>query len=278
MGKSIVFVVGLLTGLTWLTACGSDVEGNPTTSRPSTTSRPTSATQPVGLAQQICAAHGGLTVAKGNLRARIRIEFGGKVVLEGAMTLEPASGRTRIDLQDGGGTLVFDGVDAWVSPPELQLPRARFHLLTWPYFLSAPWKLCDPGATMTPGPKRKLKGVEYVTGKVTFAPGVGDTPDDWYVVYADPESHQIKALAYIVTYGTSVEKAKTEPHVAVYEECIDVDGLQVPAKLTFWNWNEEEGLTGESIGNASFDGIQFVAAAAEAFARPANARKDELPK
>ncbi len=277
MGKSIVFILGILTGLTCMTACESDAEASPPTSRPATTSRPTSPPESAGLAQQVAAAHGGLGVAKGNLQARIRIEQGGKVVLAGTMTMEPASARTRIDLQDGG-TLVFDGVDAWVSPPELKLPQARFHLRTWPYFLSAPWKLCDPGVTMTSGPKRKLKGVEYDTGKVTFASGVGDTPDDWYVVYCDPKSHQLKALAYIVTYGSSVEKANAEPHVAVYEECTAVDGLDIPSKLTFWNWNEEEGLTGESIGNASFDSIQFVAAAAEAFTRPANARKDELPK
>ncbi len=136
----------------------------------------------------------------------------------------------------------------------------------------------NSGASMTSGPKRKLKGVEYDTGKVTFASGVGDTPDDWYVVYADPESHQLKGLAYIVTYGSTVEKARTEPHMAVYEEFTVVDGLRIPSKLTFWNWNEEEGSTGESIGNASSDNIQFVAAAAETFARPENARKDELPK
>ncbi len=277
MYKSIVLVLGILTGLTCLTACDSDAEASPPTSRPATTSRPTSPPEAAGLAQQVAFAHGGLGVAKGNLQARIRIEQGGKVALEGTMTIEPASGRTRIDLQ-GEGTLVFDGVDGWVSPPDLKLPQARFHLRTWPYFLSAPWKLCDPGASMTPGPKRKLKGVEYDTGKVTFASGVGDTPDDWYVVYCDPKSHTLKALAYIVTYGSSVEEAKAKPHVAVYEKCTIVDGLHIPSKLTFWNWNEEEGSTGESIGNASFDNIQFVAATEDVIARPANARKDELPK
>ncbi len=277
MYKSIVLVLGILTGLTCLTACDSDAEASPPTSRAATTSRPTSPPEAAGLAQQVAAAHGGLGIAKGNLQARIRIEQGGKVTLEGTMTMEPASARARIDLKDGG-TLVFDGTDAWVSPPELKLPQARFHLRTWPYFLCAPWKLGDPGVTMTPGPKRKLKGVECDTCKLTFAAGVGDTPDDWYVAYVDPQSHQLKALAYIVTYGSSAEKANTEPHVAVYEQLTDVDGFKVPSKLTFWNWNEEEGLVGESLGNASFESLQLVAADPEAFARPAKARKDEIPK
>ena len=263
MSKSIVLVLGILTGVTWLTACSNDAAAG---------------SKAADMAEQVAVAHSGQErVSKGNLQARIRVEYGGETALEGTLTLEPASGRARIDLQ-GGGTLVFDGTDAWVSPTELKLPQARFHLRTWPYFLCAPWKLRDPGVTMTPGPKRKLKGVECDTCKLTFAAGVGDTPDDWYVVYVDPHSHQLKALAYIVTYGSSVEKADTEPHVAVYEQLTDVDGFKVPSKLTFWNWNEEEGLVGQSLGNASFESLQLVAAAPEAFARPANARKDEIPK
>ncbi len=274
MMRTVALGLGVLTMFTWLAACGDSAEASGAASQP--TSPPVAGA--AGLAQRIATAHGGRGwITKGNLEARIRVEIGGKTVVAGTMLHEPTSGCCRIDLQEGG-TLVYDGTDAWVSPADLELPRARFHLKTWPYFLCAPWKLGDSRTTMSPAPKRKLKGVEFPTAKLTFEAGVGDTPDDWYVVYEDPTSHRLKALAYIVTYGTTAEEASAKPHLAMYEKFTDVDGLQVPSRLTFWNWNEEEGTVGDSIGNASFDDIKIVPTAAGSFARPENARKDELPR
>ena len=35
----------------------------------------------------------------------------------------------------------------------------------------------------------------------------GDAPRDWYILYRDPQSDRLRAMAYIVTYG----KAPSDP-------------------------------------------------------------------
>ena len=52
---------------------------------------------------------------------------------------------------------------------------------------------------------------------MTFDRGIGDAPDDWYVVYKDNNSDLLAALVYIVTGGgTSVEVAEEDPHTITY--------------------------------------------------------------
>ena len=97
------------------------------------------------LAREVALAHG---VRAWNdkqvLKSDLAISFGGNQVLVGTMWFHVHDGRCRIERADGV-VLVFDGNDAWVSPSDAEAPRARFHLLTWPYFVAAPMKLADPG-------------------------------------------------------------------------------------------------------------------------------------
>jgi hypothetical protein len=37
-------------------------------------------------------------------------------------------------------------------------------------------------------------------GRITFAKGAGDTPDDYYVVYIDRATAHLKIVYYVVTY------------------------------------------------------------------------------
>jgi hypothetical protein len=99
-----------------------------------------------------------------------------------------------------------------VAPASAKLERARFHLLTWPYFAALPMKLADPGAHLQLLGERSLRGKVYQAVRLTFDPGVGDTPEDWYVLYRDPSSGRLAAAAYIVTYGKSATAASKEPH------------------------------------------------------------------
>lgn len=237
-----------------------------------------SAPEREGLVHEIAEAHGEQSLyAMPALTTDVTVRFLGRPFLDARMTYEAASGRVRLDYADGG-VAVFDGQDAWVSGLSGEaVGMARFHLLTWPYFLAAPWKLDDPGAHATPASTAALRGEVKATTRVTFEPGVGDTPDDWYVVYADPASKELDALAYVVTFGTSLEEAAAEPHVATYEEWTTVDGLRLPTRLAFWNWDEQEGLWGASIGTAVFAHQRFAPAPAHTFTPPPDAQRVDLP-
>ncbi|MCA9774142.1 MAG: hypothetical protein KC466_17125, partial [Myxococcales bacterium] len=119
------------------------------------------------------------------VRTELTVVFGGKQSLAGTLLFETKGARSRIDTVDGA-TLVFDGAEAWVTPADAAVPRARFHLLTWPYFLAAPMKLRDPGTTLTDRGAMLMGGERLPAATLTFGAGVGDTPDDWYVAYRDP--------------------------------------------------------------------------------------------
>lgn len=213
------------------------------------------------------------------------VSWGGKTILQGEMTYDWRRNRSRLDLADGT-TLVFDGKQAWVSPASAEVEMARFHLHTWPYFLLAPFKLRDPGSHLVPGGTRMLDDEPHPIATMTFDPGVGDAPDDWYVVYQDPETHRLAAMAYIVTYGgTSREEAEKDPHLVVYggyEEIAPLEGkaLESPVLSTAWTfyaWDEAEGSRGGPIGEVTLSNLRFVEPHRLFFSRPADSREDPLP-
>jgi hypothetical protein len=223
-------------------------------------------------------AHGKVTWAQAKaLQANLSLTFGGRPALAGTILFRTNLAASRIELGDGA-IAVFDGSSAWVGPASSKLERARFHLLTWPYFAALPMKLRDPGSHIQVLGERSLRGKTYEAARLTFDPGVGDTPDDWYILYRDPSSGRLAAAAYIVTYGKSATAASKEPHAITYEDYVPVGGAHVATTWTFWHWSEKEGITGQPIGSGKLSDLKFVEPAANAFARPADAREDKLPK
>lgn len=210
--------------------------------------------------------------------ADMTLEFGGDTAFEGRLITAPDAAHTRTTRADDDAVLVFDGDTAWVSPAAAEWSDARFHALTWPYFLAAPHKLADPGTNLEPLGTKPLGDVEHETARLTFDAGVGDAPDDWYVVYRDPASDRVAAMAYIVTFDTPAEEAEQEPHAIVYRDYTDVDGVPIPTTWEFYNWNEEEGVHGDPIGRITVSDPRFVPADEGTFSAPEGARKAGMPE
>lgn len=210
------------------------------------------------------------------LECELEVVFGQTTLVEGTLLFDPHRDRVRIE-QRGGILLVFDGSHAWVSPDTAQFRGARFHLRTWTYFLAAPFKLRDPGARLVELGPLPLLGKEYPVARLTFDSGVGDTPEDWYVLCRDPQNNYLAAMAYIVTYGKDRERAEADPHVVVFQDFAATEGVVLPTRWTFYHWKEEEGADGEPIGHVRLKNIRFVKPEDFAFARPADAREDSLP-
>jgi hypothetical protein len=138
-------------------------------------------------------------------------------------------------------------------------------------------KLRDPGASLADLGAMSLEGKSYAAARLTFAPGTGESPEDWYIVYRDEASGRVHAMAYIVTYGTTVEKANQEPHAIVYDRYEEVEGVPVAVECSFRLWSKEQGIHGERIGRLLLSGPRFVMPAADAFVKPAGAREEKLP-
>ncbi len=271
-------VLGLLATIPLLLA-GCETTQSTTQSTVHSTSRPTAQAAPVGMgvARRIESAHGlDAWAGKTAVACDLTVQFGGSVMLSGSMLHEPAGGRCRMEL-DSGEVLVFDGRRAWISPSSAEVPMARFHLLTWPYFLAVPFKLGDPGTHLTPHGRQQLDGERHVTVRLTFDAGIGDSPDDWYVVYEDPDTSRLAAVAYIVTYGTAVAEAEKEPHVLIYEDFETIDGVVLGLTWTMYNWSVAEGAHGEPLGTVTLTNVRFVEPGGSDFVRPADAREDPLP-
>lgn len=230
------------------------------------------------LPEQIAAAHNEAAWdAQRAISFTIDLTFGESLNVVADITYDYRSNRVHMELADGP-TLVFDGENAWVSPGDVQFPMARFHLLTWPYFVAVPFKLDDPGTNFDDKGIMRLREKPHLATKLTFDTGVGDSPDDWYILYADPAGHQLKSMAYIVTYGgTDVQEAEKSSHAITYDTFGIFNGVVLATQWEFYNWNEEEGIHGEALGQASLSNVRFVEPTDELFAQPADAREDKLP-
>ncbi len=223
------------------------------------------------------AAHGGLAPWKtfGTLEYDLAITFGGRSTAD----------HQRFDLINRNGlvtspdyALGYDGTDFWTDAPAGGGPLMppRFYLWTPFYFFAIPFVFADEGAIQTPLPAADYEGKTYVVVKITYAAGVGDAPDDYYIAYLDPATQRVKLVRYIVTYFA---KEKGEPitdlpeSVIVYDTWQTVSGLSLPRDATFYHW--KNGAThGEPKGRMTFANVRLYTARPQpaVFARPASAK------
>ncbi|MGF1509305.1 MAG: hypothetical protein ACFB9M_07365 [Myxococcota bacterium] len=230
--------------------------------------------------KEIATAHGENALsAFGAVKADLALDFGGKPRIRGTLWTSSDGGLTRIEHRSGK-TVVFDGRTAWVAPAGKASKSDRFDALTWSYFLLAPFKLGDPGANFAQNGVLPWAGRESVpTGKLTFESGVGDAPDDWYVTYADSDTHVLNGLAYIVTFGPQKKtEAEKEPHAVVYTEVQDVQGVKLATQWRFHLWSAEKGVFGDPIGSARISDIELIdKAGPDLFRAPEGSREVVLP-
>jgi len=197
----------------------------------------------------------------------IELYFRGNLRLDGTIYSRTNSTRVLVEKKNGV-KLFFDGSEVYISPDSADAKGARFDALTWQYFAMAPFKFKDNGTNWIENGLLPLNSVEdkQPTLKLTFGENIGDAPDDWYIIFQYEDSHLLKALAYIVTFGnTPQEKAEKNPHAIVYDDYEEVDGVQMATKWSFHNWNFETGL-GEQLGKATISNIRIIKETDDLFA------------
>lgn len=199
-----------------------------------------------------------------------KVSFGDNTMFDGKITQKTDGTMIRMDHKDGG-TIVFDGNKVYASTADMASnPMTRFHIFTWSYFFAMPYKLNDPGTIWTDEEMLTFADKKYPTSKLTFKDGIGDTSEDWYIVYKDPKTNMMDGVAYIVSFGKELEKAEAAPHFAKYNDLTVVDGVPFATNWTFHNWSKEVGFT-DQIGEAQLSNIEFVTSNEVVFDKPANA-------
>ena len=170
------------------------------------------------------------------------------------VTVEQGRRRAYLDYPGTNSRMAWDGKQAWSENWKAPFPP-RFAALLNYYFLNLPWLSMDRGVKLGKPGKAKLwdDPTEYITVKMTFNEGVGDTPDDYYILYVDPKNHRLKACEYIVTYAAILPPGTkaTAPHILVYDKMATVDNFVVPTRYSIFDKNHSVVGTCE-IRNWSF--------------------------
>ena len=268
----MLLTLGVLIGASGPAAAQTAVAGNPTS-------------LPL---DSILARHGGLARWRGFGRVEYDLRWdAGTRKLADHQSVDLGSRRTLVAAADGTYRVGSDGREVWITPNAAALAGGkmppRFYVGTPFYFFGIPFVLADPGAKSEAQARKTFDGKECDVTRVTFAPGTGDTPEDYYLLYADANTHEVRLVAYIVTYpalrgGKTLEEL--EPHALVYDEWQDADGLRVLKRGRFFNWNAKEAkVEGEPRGTIEFTGVRFATGPLpdSLFAKPTGAKTDNTP-
>ena len=186
----------------------------------------------------------------------LELFFRGKKRFEGTIISTTDSDQILIKRLDGTQVL-SDGKQVIKSPADADYASARFDIFTWQYFFMIPFKLNDPGTNWEALNDHSIEGEEYERGKLSFGTGVGDAPDDWYIVYKNKTTNLLDIVAYIVTYRQSQTEAEEEPHAISYGNYEMVDGIPFAKNWEFWLWTEEKGIF-DRLGEANITNIKLI--------------------
>ena len=130
----------------------------------------------------------------------------------------------------------FDGKDVWLYKKDTMhyKSNAKFYYNLMFYFYAMPFILADDGINYKDVESLEFEGVSYPGILISYEDGVGESPDDEYILYYNPETYKMEWLGYTVTYFTK-EKDK-EFHFIKYSDWQTIDGLKLPKTLTWYNY------------------------------------------
>lgn len=207
-------------------------------------------------------AHGGLEkwLGSGPLHFRFTYRPLGRDATDTYQIVDPWSSLARHKLAaDPSLEFGWDGEKAWVNPPDSELAtNARFWSLTPYYFVGMPFVLGDPGVRLESLPDAEFEGKGYDLVKASFEAGVGDAPDDYYILYLDKESSRVRALRYVVSYkGFRPEGGHGPEKLMAYDGTHEVGGLLFAASHRTFKYDEATGEIGEKVTDVEVSEMGF---------------------
>jgi hypothetical protein len=176
--------------------------------------------------------------------------FGITFPTDGRAEIEAGMGPNRMRYVDGVTTVMNSHGE--VTDAAMHA-RTKFMLPTFQYILSMPWKLQDPGVAYERIASREDSGIKLAGFRVTYLPGVGDSPDDWYKFYVDEATGRLHDVLWIITapgHDGTIEWCR-------FEDQRLVDGLWIPHQWTFVPADESGLITGPPMMRARLLRVTF---------------------
>ncbi|MEM5566072.1 DUF6503 family protein [Psychroserpens sp. AS72] len=132
--------------------------------------------------------------------------------------------------------LGYDGEDVWLlkKKDDIGNLKPKFYYNLMFYFYAMPFVLADDGIIYEDVEPLRFEGTSYPGIKISYESGVGESPEDEYILYYDSTTGEMAWLAYTVTFFTS-EKAK-EFHFIKYSDWQTINGLKLPKRLSWYNY------------------------------------------
>ncbi len=131
-------------------------------------------------------------------------------------------------------TIGFDGESVWMKSNGNAKyegnPKFYYNLMF--YFYAMPFVLADEGIIYKDAQALIVEGKTYPGIQISYRSGVGESPEDEYIIYYDGDTNKMAWLGYTVTYFTN-EKAK-EWHFIKYSEWQEVEGLLLPKTMSWY--------------------------------------------
>lgn len=176
-------------------------------------------------------AHGGLETWK----AMKSLEFTMKKPNGDEITTTNLKNRSSL-IETPNHMIGFNGEDVWLKNKDtIQYkgnPRFYYNLMF--YFYAMPFILADDGIIYEDVEPLVFEEKSYPGIKISYESGVGESPEDEYILYYNSETFQMEWLGYTVTYF-SKEKSK-EFHFIKYSNWQMVKGLALPETLTWYRY------------------------------------------
>lgn len=156
----------------------------------------------------------------------------------------------KIRIESPKQTIGFDGNEVWVTPDSVDASRARFYHNLYFYFYAMPFVVGDPGANYEDVEPLELDGKMYNGIKISYNAGVGDAPDDNYIIWTDQETNKMEWLMYTVTYRSGEPSDKYS--LIKYGTWDEFNGLMLPTSLQWFQYD------GTSVGEPRGDATPFT--------------------
>jgi hypothetical protein len=181
--------------------------------------------------------------------------------------------KTRAELIDTPTyTLGYDGNELWVYAKEGNnyKVKAKFYKGLMMYFYAMPFIVGDDGIIYEDAQPLTFEGKTYPGILISYEAGIGESPDDEYIIYYDTETGQMAWLAYTVTFGKD-SKSK-DFHFIRYNNWQTVNGLLLPKSMDWYKY--ENNLPTEKRNRVEFTDVMISEQAPDdnLFVKPEDAK------
>ncbi|WP_179020380.1 DUF6503 family protein [Winogradskyella forsetii] len=166
-----------------------------------------------------------------------------------AFTMEKPNGKevtktnlqTRAELIDTPKyTQGFDGETLWIKEKAGSEYNGKpmFYKGLMMYFYAMPFIVGDDGIIYEEAEPLTFEGKTYPSILISYEAGIGESPDDEYIIYYDSETGQMQWLAYTVTFGK--DGKSNEFKFIRYNNWQTVNGLVVPKSVDWYTYENNQ--------------------------------------